>query len=375
MNLVINALSARRGGGKTYLYNLLKHNNHTYPISIKLLVDSKERDFFPESPNVEIIPCEWASHGIIHRVIWEKFVLPKLLAEWKADVFFCPGGVLSSKVPDSCISVVMFRNMHPFSKRDWKKYPLGYMRFRTWLLYYVLLNGMKNADFVIFISNYAQKVIKNLLPNIQEKSVCIPHGLPDIFFTSQSDLSKPVGLPEEYLLYVSKFDVHKHQIEVVKAYSQLRNMRQTSEKLVLVGPPEYSWYKKRVDETIRILKLSEHVILTGGVPYEQLPAYYAHAKAVIFASTCENCPNILLESLGSGKPLFVSNKPPMPEFAEDAAIYFDPEEPDELAQCLYEYLDNPIKLKEISNLAVEKCHRYSWEKTAKKTYEALLKIQ
>ena len=110
------------------------------------------------------------------------------------------------------------------------------------------------------------------------------------------------------------------------------------------------------------------------MPYEQLPAYYAHTKAVIFASTCENCPNILLESLGSGKPLFVSNKPPMPEFAEDAAIYFNPEKPDELARCLYEYLDNPIKLREIGNLAVEKSHRYSWEETAKKTYEVLLEI-
>lgn len=249
------------------------------------------------------------------------------------------------------------------------------MRFRTWLLYYVLLNGMRKADFVIFILNYAQNVIQDLLPDIQEKSVCIPHGIPDIFLVSESDLPKPVGLPEEYLLYVSKFDVHKHQIEVIKAYSQLRDMRQTSEKLVLVGPPAYPWYQKRVDETIRILGLSEHVMLTGGVPYEQLPAYYVYAKAVIFASTCENCPNILLESLGLGKPIFVSNRPPMPEFAEDAAIYFDPEKPDELAQCLQEYLDNPIELTRIGNLAVEKARGYSWNETAKKTYETLLKIQ
>jgi len=374
MNLVINALSALAGGGQTYLYQLIKHKDSNYPISIKLLVAPKFKDFFPSAPNVEIIPCEWASRSIIHRGMWENLVLPKLLAEWKTDVFFCPGGVLSSKVPDNCKSVVMFQNMHPFSKRDHRKYPLGYRRFRNWLLYYVLLNSMKKADLVIFISNYAQKVIQNLLPNIQKKSVCIPHGIPNLFLTSQSDLSKPVELPEKYLLYVSKFDVHKHQIEVVKAYSKLRNIRQTTEKLVLVGSPEYSWYKEQVDKTIRNLKLSEHVILTGKIPYEQLPAYYTNAKAIIFASTCENCPNILLESLGSGKPLFVSNKPPMPEFAEDAAIYFNPENPDNLAKCLYKYLDNSTKLREISNLAVQKTHKYSWKETAKKTYEFFLEI-
>ena len=148
-------------------------------------------------------------------------------------------------------------------------------------------------------------------------------------------------------------------------------MRQTSEKLVLVGPPGYPWYKERVDRVIRALRLSEDVILTGGVSYEQLPAYYAHAKAIIFASTCENCPNILLESLPSGKPLFVSNKPPMPEFAEDAAVYFDPESPDELAHCLHEYLDNPTKLREIGRSAVERSHRFSWKETAERTYEVL----
>lgn len=190
MNLVINALSAREGGGQTYLYQLLKHKDPSYPISIKLLVGPEFRDFFPSAPNVEVIPCEWASHSIIHRIAWEKFTLPRLLAEWKPDVFFCPGGVLSSKVPHGCKSVVMFRNMHAFSKRDRKKYPLGYMRFRMWLLYHVLLDGMKKADFVIFISNYGQEVIQSLLPKIQEKSVCIPHGIPDTFRIPQAALPK-----------------------------------------------------------------------------------------------------------------------------------------------------------------------------------------
>jgi glycosyltransferase involved in cell wall biosynthesis len=373
MNLVINALSALAGGGQTYLYQLLKHKDQKYPIHIRLLVNPKHKDRFPSSLDVKIILCKWASKSIIHRSLWEKFMLPKLIRDWKADLLFCPGGVLNVRKSKSYKSIVMFQNMLPFSKHDRKKYPFGYKRVRIWSLYYLLLGGMRKADFVIFISNYAQKVINNLIPNINEKSVCIPHGIPDMFLTYKSNLPKPSDLPEEYLLYVSILSIYKHQIEVVKAYSQLREKRETHEKLVLVGPA-YPWYKEQVDKEINRLGLSDYVLLTGVVPYDQLPAYYAHAKAIIFASTCENCPNILLESMGSGKPLFVSNKPPMPEFAEDAAIYFDPEDPNDLTQCLLKYLDDPISLSKIGNKAIEKVYKYDWEETAKKTYNLFIEI-
>ena len=372
-NLVINALGALQGGGQTYLYNLLHNLNCATPFSIRILVDSPNIDKF-SVPDVEIYPCEWASQSVFHRSLWERFALPRKLKEWETDIFFCPGGTLNTSIPNGCHSVVMFRNMLPFSIVDQKKYPLGYMRIRLWLLHHVFLRSMAKADLVIFISNYAQEVIEKFLPDIKEKSICIPHGIPEIFrVANRSDLPQISDLPKEYILYVSILDVYKHQVEVIKAYSQLRNMRNTPEKLVLVGP-EYPWYRKRVDETIHSLNLHRDVVLTGEVPYEHLPAYYVHAKAIIFASTCENCPNILLESMGAGKPLFVSNRLPMPEFTEDAAVYFNPEEPDELAQCLYEYIDNPIKLRNLGLLAAEKSRKYSWEETARKTFEALYSI-
>ena len=372
-NLVINALSSLQGGGLIYLYNLLCNVNRETQFSIRILVNPKDSKRF-SVPDVEVISCEWASQSVFHRSLWEKFVLPKKLKEWETDIFFCPGGLLNTSIPNGCRSAVTFQNMLPFSILDRRKYPLGYIRARLWLLHHAFLKSMAKADLVIFISNYAQEVIEKFLPKIREKSICIPHGIPEIFrIANQSDLPWPSSLPEEYILYVSILDVYKHQVEAIKAYSKLKEIRNTPEKLILVGP-EYPWYKKRVEETIRSLNLHKEVVLTGKVPYEQLPAYYAHAKAIIFASTCENCPNILLESMASGKPLFVSNKPPMPEFAEDAAVYFNPENPDELAQCLYEYLDNPIELRNLGKLAAEKSQRYSWEETARKTFEALYSI-
>ena len=83
----------------------------------------------------------------------------------------------------------------------------------------------------------------------------------------------------------------------------------------MVGP-DHSPYTALVRREIRDLGLDGDVVVTGSVPYEDLPGLYAHAKLNVFASDCENCPNVMLEAMGSGRPLLVSAKPPMPELLQ-----------------------------------------------------------
>ncbi|SPY79328.1 Mannosylfructose-phosphate synthase [Providencia rustigianii] len=69
--------------------------------------------------------------------------------------------------------------------------------------------------------------------------------------------------------------------------------------------------------------LDELVIFKGKVTYSALPDLYRNCELFIFPSSCENCPNILLEAIGCGAPVIVSKTNPMPEFAKDAALYID----------------------------------------------------
>src|SRR5690606_21915599 len=99
--------------------------------------------------------------------------------------------------------------------------------------------------------------------------------------------------------------------------------------LVLVGP-NYNEYGK---EVIKLIKSDKSGMLKylGPIDYNKLPNIYQNARALIFASSCECCPNILLEKLASGKPVFSSSIQPMPEFGSDAVIYFDPYASEDLA--------------------------------------------
>jgi len=295
-----------------------------------------------------------------------------LLNKLHADILFCPGGLINTPVSEDYKTVTMFRNMIPFDMVQRAKYPYGLMRIRNWILERIMLKSMLRADLVIFISDFARQLINERTGFELKKAVTVPHGINNIFKISENKIpSRPQWLPEEeYLLYVSIFDVYKNQLEVVQGYHLLRQRRKTQEKLILAGHNS-SRYGEIVRREINKLNLANEVILAGNIPYNKLADIYYHAKLNIFASECENCPNILLEALGAGRPLVVSNRQPMPEFGGDSVMYFDPSSPDDFADKITSILDDPLKIEELSKKAKERSHIYNWRKTANKTWKAI----
>jgi len=114
------------------------------------------------------------------------------------------------------------------------------------------------------------------------------------------------------------------------------------------------------------------VVIPGNRPYAELPAANHHALVTVFASEAENCPNVLLEAMASGKPILCSNRPPMPEFGGDAVWYFDPANVEQLAMQLLRLLREPDSCAALGAHAAERSRRYDWDETARRTWAALL---
>jgi glycosyltransferase involved in cell wall biosynthesis len=375
MKILINALSARRGGGQTYLQHLLNNVPEDNEIEIILLSPDSLKLISPKN-NVRRLelPAYLIRYPIL-RTFWEMYALPNILRCLRVNVLFCPGGSVSGNTPPSCKVVTTFQNMLPFDIVQRRKYPFGYMRFRNWALYKKLLSSMSRSDLVIFISDYAKTVIEKELNNTIKQSVIIPHGIDDKFRRKPKIiLPVPSWLPNNgYLLYVSIFDVYKSQIEVIEGYALLKRNHNVDFKLVLVGP-EYKPYGDKVRETIKSHSLGNHVLIKESIPHNDLPAVYQNATVNIFASQTENCPFILLEALAAGRPLLVSNCPPMPEFGDSAVIYFKPTEPKDLANKLAALLMNPILMNDLSEKALEQSFKYSWNSAAKNTWDSIISL-
>lgn len=375
MKILVNAFSARLGGGQTYIINLIRFLPVIEGVEIIVMApDALKLD--EDHPNVRRFRTKWPVTNPFLRTFWERLFLPQYVRRMGIDVLFCPGGVVSTNVGKNCKVVTMFRNMMPFDLEQRKKYPWGYMRIRNWLLQRVMLKSMLKADLVIFISEYARKFIENFSHRQFDHAVVIPHGINPIFRYSDENRAmhqRPQWLPsEEFILYVSILDVYKAQLEVVRGFALLKASGHR-EKLVLIGP-DFTDYAQLVKQEIENLGLEDEVVVLGEVPYQELPAAYRNAKVNVFASECENCPNILLEALASARPVLVSNRPPMPEFGGKAVEYFDPSSPEDFCSKLGVMLSDPDRLNELAISAGRQAMIYDWQRTAERTWQEIFRL-
>ncbi len=373
MNIVINSLSALRGGGQTYILNLLRELSLiNADFKVILITNSKNTHVFEKfkSENISIYEAKFASKNIIFRVFWEIFILHFLLRKQNVKAYFSPGGIMLTPVPKGCKSYTALRNMLPFDERERKRFPFfSYIRFKLWILKHVFLVSYKLSDGVVFISKHSQEEVEKYLPKIKEKSTIIYHGLNEDFFNPSED-TLPIELePGAYYLYVSILDVYKAQKEIVESWLEM-NKQGNNLPLILVGP-KYNEYGENVVSIINESGAS-NIKYLGPIEYPKLPNIYQKARGLIFGSSCECCPNILLEKLASGRPVISSNIMPMPEFGQNAAVYFDPYEKGSLASAI-KYLEESDNINKHSILSKNRAEDFSWKKTTEKTFNFLMK--
>ena len=139
----------------------------------------------------------------------------------------------------------------------------------------------------------------------------------------------PLGQPLR-CLYVSNAAPYKHQWHVVRAVADLRR-RGFDLRLVLVGGGTGAAQQRLEAELALSDPRREFVTTIGLLPAERLPSVLAEADLFVFASSCENMPNTLVEAMAAGLPIACSNRGPMPEVLADGGVAFDPESPPSIA--------------------------------------------
>jgi glycosyltransferase involved in cell wall biosynthesis len=112
----------------------------------------------------------------------------------------------------------------------------------------------------------------------------------------------------------------------------------------------------------------------GAIPFNELHLRYAEADLGLFASSCENMPNILLETMASGLPIACSNRGPMPEVLGQAGVFFNPEQPEDIARALHELINSPKTRKRLARASYERAQQYSWLRCADETFRFLVGV-
>lgn len=360
MKLVIDATNIKAGGGLTHLKRIIE----SYPFNdIKFeLIGGDWLDAIENKNNIlkRIFPAAFKS--VLKQEFFKFFKLKSYLKN--ANIAFVPGGTFSSK---SINYISMSQNMLVFENEERNRFP----KSLTWLRYILLeklqVRSFKNATGIIYISKYAKQYIEKKYPFLQSKrSTVIYHGISDDFRQKPKKQKSIDCYSKEKpfkLLYVSIINYYKHQWNLIEAVKALRKKGYNIE-LELIGPM-FEALKSKMEEA---LKDSEDFInYKGKISYDYIASSYKNTDMFIFASTCENMPNILVEAMSAGLPILCSKYGPMPEILKDAGLFMDPTNIDSITENLEKLLIDIETRQEIAQKAYHYSLEFSWEKTAIET--------
>jgi glycosyltransferase involved in cell wall biosynthesis len=371
--LGIDAFNIRRGGGVTHLIELLRASNpDKYNFKEVILWGSSSTLKMVEDRDwLKKVHIPLLDYGFLSRIYWHKFLSGKAAINVNCDVVLCPGGTcLGGFTP----AVTMSRNMLPFEWKELKRFGLSIITLKLLLLRLSQIRSFNKVDGLIFLTKYAFNSISSQI-NLNGKDIAIiPHGVNDKFlqiykdpYKSEFTLDRPCKI-----LYVSTISPYKHQCNVAKAVSILR-LKGYPVQVDFVGSSDIGI--KKINNTIKRLDPSGvFITYRGPIPHESLQDYYNDADIGVFASSCENMPNILLENMAAGLPIACSEMGPMPDILGKAGVYFDPLKYNDIEEALRRLIDSKVLRTKYAKLANKMAKEYSWKKCANQTFDYLSKV-
>lgn len=167
-----------------------------------------------------------------------------------------------------------------------------------------------------------------------------------------------------YVLYVGNCYPHKNLDVLVAALERLGGAF-PDVALVLAGSPNY--FYERLRARVEAGPARDAVVFAGAVSDGELAWLYDHAAVFAFPSLSEGFGLPGLEAMAHGVPVAASATSCLPEIYGDAARYFDPTDPADVAGALAALLEDADVRSELIDRGHARVAGYSWTRMAEQT--------
>ena len=373
--IAIDATSIVNTGGFTHLYNLIENFDLKFHPDIKEIVVYSSKSVLEKLPNHDFITKRshfFLNRGRLMRLFFQLYILDFSLRKNKVNILLSTAGdYVGSFKPYVGIS----QNMLLYEKSFWKEISVIKEKAKLLINHKRQRKCFESAAGIIFISNYARNYITNELNINKIPSKVIHHGIAPYFINQQPNKLKHKINKEKTLkfIYVSTVHVYKNHWNVIDAVWKLRQDG-VKISLTLIGPVIYNPSGKRLFSKIRERDpKGEFINYIPQVSHDELPLQFSKHHAVIYASSCENMPNILIESMASGLPIACSDKQPMPEFLKDGGYYFNANSVDSIKKAIINLIEDKDSSKKIKQ-NLNEIRNLKWEETSKKTFNFITNL-
>lgn len=233
----------------------------------------------------------------------------------------------------------------------------------------IIRNAANKAKHILVTSEFTKQDVHKTLP-VPSSKMTVTYQAPFIAnpkseIRNSDLLLEKYNITKPYVLYVGAAYPHKNLNGLIKAWKIFENKYGSDFQLVLVG--KESPFYNQLKNSQEVKELKNKPIFTGFVEDDKLRSLYSRAKLYVFPSLYEGFGLPPLEAMAHGVPVASSNRTSLPEVLGEAALYFDPENYEQIADILYTGLTDENIRYELKQYAANELRRYSWENLAKQT--------
>lgn len=239
---------------------------------------------------------------------------------------------------------------------------LAQLRFLTRL-------SIQRADQIITPTDTMRSLVIRSFGVPEHKVITIPFGYNQQLAqrATSDDLARVrfrFHTGKDYVLYVGDLHSRKNLPFLIEAFERLCCRTKYPGRLVLAGKDHRG--AAEIRRKAAQSPMRERIIFTGYVSNDELRALFQGAGLFVLPSLDEGYGLPIHEAMASGIPVLASRLPTLQEVAGDAALYFDPKDPEELTALLARVLAESHLRQTLVERGYQCIRRFTWEAACQK---------
>lgn len=353
--IVIDARESGTTSGR-YVDKLIEHLHTLRPNHTFVLLAKPHRIAFLESiaPRFTTVKCPHKEFTFA-----EQIQLKKQIKSLKPDLVFFPFvhqpawycGKVVTTMQD--LTTVRFRN----PAKNWLIFTLKREVYK-WLNKRVARKSLHVLAPTQFVKHDVMQ-----FTGIPAHKITVTLEAADRIKDKPRQITKLVG--KAYIMYVGRPLPHKNLSRLIDAFEMLQKDHPDL-RLALVGKKDELY--QRIEQTVKQRQL-KNVLFTGFVSEGELRWLYEHTAAYVFPSLSEGFGLPPLEAMMHGAPVVSSNASCLPEVNQDAALYFDPYDIEDMSHNIACVLDDKQIANKLRARGKIVAGSYSWRRMAQQTLD------
>jgi glycosyltransferase involved in cell wall biosynthesis len=287
---------------------------------------------------------------------WEQIELPRYLKRQHNPLLISPVGGAPAYYSNKIIA------KHDITS---VRYPQSFSLPYRLLYAFLTPPILRNSLAVITVSEFSKQEISGYFKQLPSPSIHVIYNAAGQQFKTKENENKENS---PYLLAVSSYCHHKNIPRLIDAFSDLYQSGKINIPLIVVGGSYRSLGKRNFNV------VSDNAIrFTGRVSDKELISLYQSATAFIFPSMYEGFGIPPLEAQACGCPVIASNAAAMPEVLGESALFFDPHSTLEIQNAIHRIVTDASLRQSLREKGLENVKRFSWDTSARRLYDLILK--